>query len=350
MGSAVEPSKAKDSDLVSVGGLTTSVKAAINAGLLDANFRAVAGAATGEGNSMVGETGQQAIANEQALQQEQAKATPSVPSYAELQADPSLGLHHDVAVPLDSASETLMTKVVQSVDHGAYASAVGAHLAGRDVPPDTVQRIANSLGMSPGEAKQAMAQMQQAMETQAVNAAGHEVLEWARSAQPEKLQAAAQQQALQGSLRGYGDLQKAYIGQLDRLNPAAIINSPDGRKMGARVEQNGEVSLDIPGVGRTTWGAALRGGLIGPYYANQEHVARRQAAQAAKQQQAAQQRQQEQALQTPAAPTPSAQEVEQLRAIYANRNLPLPHRLQIEKQWDAKYGKGSAAKWGYLHD
>jgi hypothetical protein len=145
---------------------------------------------------------------------------------------------------------------------------------------------------------------------------------------------------------------------LERSNPAAIVNSQDGQRLGARIEPTGEVSLEIPGAGRVNWQTALRSGFIAPRYgqvpapgSNAPHVALLDAAltPAAKKAAAPQAQQQQAALRTTQYPQPSSEHVAKLRETYANRSLPLQQRLALEKSWDSIYGKGSAAKWGYTH-
>ena len=70
-----------------------------------------------------------------------------------------------------------------------------------------------------------------------------------------------------GSMEGFKAIAEKHMLNLDRTDAKAIVTSPDGIKLGARIEKaSGEVSIEIPGRGRTTWGAAIRAGLIQPYF------------------------------------------------------------------------------------
>jgi hypothetical protein len=109
--------------------------------------------------------------------------------------------------------------------------------------------------------------MQSAFHEQARGYVEDKVLEHARLHDMDALRDAARQQVNTGSLEGYQKIAERHMLTLDRTDPQSIITSEAGIKLGARIEKStGEVSIEIPGRGRTTWGAAIRAGLIQPYF------------------------------------------------------------------------------------
>jgi hypothetical protein len=198
-----------------------------------------------------------------------------------------------------------------------------------------------ALGITPQEAFKRLETVMDGMRQQVVAAVGQEVIDWAMRTDPKAVQNASSRQANEGTLKGWGDLNTRYMAQLDRTNPQAIVNSPDGKKLGARIEKSGEVSIEIPGAGRMSWQAALRGNFIAP---RMGQVPARRAPAAAPAKPAGQ------PVGLNTAPRfPTQLEVDRLRAAYADKNTTVQHKLAIEKSWDGIFGKGSAARHGYTH-
>ena len=69
------------------------------------------------------------------------------------------------------------------------------------------------------------------------------------------------------SLSGYAAVVNRYIYDLPKHNPAGLLNDPGWREHYAiRQERNGDITIEMPGVGRAEWRAAIDAKLISPRY------------------------------------------------------------------------------------
>jgi hypothetical protein len=220
--------------------METSVQAAVNAGLLVRNS-----------DGSYSDVGQQQLEAEyKAEADRKAETSTKEPTVA----------------PLDDASESLMQTFVQNVHPTDGALAVKNIIEGEEISEETIARAASRLGTEPAIVRQQVAQLQTAFENQARDYVGDRVLDYARQHDMEGLKEAARMQAMTGSIEGYKAIAQRHMAGLDKTDPQSILTSNDGKRLNARLNKStGEVVLDIPGVGSTSWGAAIRAGLIQPY-------------------------------------------------------------------------------------
>jgi hypothetical protein len=128
-----------------------------------------------------------------------------------------------------------------------------------------------------------------------------------------------------------------YMVALEKDNPQAIVNSPDGQKLGSRIEQDSSVTIKIPEVGRVGWQTALRSRFIAPRFGQVP------APRAPVQQQ------------TPRQPAPGAQasnyvepnaaEVASFRAAVNDRTIPGAVKKQIVDVFSRRHGPAATKQF-----
>jgi hypothetical protein len=231
----------KGTDIVRIGNLETTVDAAIASGFLR----------RGADGSLTDVGAQQIEAEYKAEADKKAETSIKEPTVA----------------PLDDASESLMQTFVKSVHPTDGAMAVKQIVDGQEVDADLLARAASRLGTEPSIVKEQIASLTEAFNNQARDYVGDRVLDHARQHDMAALKEAAREQAMTGSMHLYKAIAERHMAGLDKTDPQAILTSDDGRKLNARLDKRtGEVTLDIPGVGRTTWAAAIKAQLIQPYF------------------------------------------------------------------------------------
>jgi hypothetical protein len=124
--------------------------------------------------------------------------------------------------------------------------------------------IATALGVEPQIARAQIEIMRAGFEQQAREVATDSVLMWAKEHRLDDLKAAARDQINVGSTKGYQKLQAAYVKDLPYISPETILNSPDGQRLQAQKDRQGNVTIMIPNVRRVEWRAAIASGLIAP--------------------------------------------------------------------------------------
>jgi hypothetical protein len=242
LGSPRSGSDVRETDVVTLpNGMQTDVKSAVNSGFLR---RAADGS--------YHDVGAQEIAQEE-YEREQHRAEVSTKEAA--------------VASLDNENEVLMNHFVSRVSPTDGALAVKAIIDGQEINDDLYARAASRMGTEPTIVKQQVAQLTEAFNQQALEYVGPKVLEHARAHEMPALREAARTAVMTGSMEGFKAIAEKHMLSLDRTDAQAIVTSPDGIKLGAQFNKStGEVTLEIPGVGRTTWGAAIRAGLIQPYF------------------------------------------------------------------------------------
>jgi hypothetical protein len=241
LGSARSGSDVRPTDVIRVAGMETTVAAAMASGFI-----------TKDGQGNYHDVGAQQIEAEYKAEADRKAETST---------------KEPTVVPLDDASESLMQTFVQNVHPTDGALAVKNIIDGEKIGEETIARAASRLGTEPAIVRQQVAQLQEAFTNQARDYVGDKVLDHARQHDMAALREAAREQAMTGSMRGYQEIAQRHMAGLDRTDPQSILTSDDGKRLNARLNKStGEVVLDIPGVGTTTWGAALKAGLIQPYF------------------------------------------------------------------------------------
>jgi hypothetical protein len=319
-GAMIAATDAKGTDIVKLpNGVQTSVAAAMAAGLLSADYKTANSSTSANSNSV------QAVQQQQDQQQKPVEREDDSP-YSDF--------NSSQPVELPGEAESIMVEAVANMNHGTVSSIVGTVLAGRQVTPDQLEHAGQQMGVSVEEAQAKLNTVMEGMRNQVLNAVGPEVVAWAQKNDPEAVQRAGQRQALEGSLAGWGELNSRYMSQLDRTNPRAIVDSEAGKQLGARIEPNGQVTIDLPnGIGRVSWQNALRQGWIAPRF-GQVPAARSASA-------PVQQAPQQQAAQAPAAAKGNNYpQLSNNKALEFTSYFHAPHRTQAEKKsvWE-KFSK-----------
>jgi hypothetical protein len=232
----------KPNDLITVMGYETTVAAALAMGVI-----------TRDGHGTYYNVNRdQLAAEDEARAQHRAEQLPQEQAVAPL-ADPE--------------TEALVTQYATRVGQGDAQAVIKDMVEGREVNADTLGKAASAMGIEPSQVSEHLEVMRQGFERQAQDAVSERVLSWARQSALPELKDAVRAQLNQGSLAGYHALSAKYLADLPRIDPSAILNSPDAAKLDIRRDKSGEITLFIPQINsRTTWNAALRMGYIGPKF------------------------------------------------------------------------------------
>lgn len=237
----------RDSDLVDVGGITTTVGSAKAAGLLHRD-----GSGNWHAGTSANETGQAPItAPKQFAPGEQQPEEQQVVSEA---------------LRLDEDSEALASAFASRVDPHDSQQAINALMEGRSIPDDLAGRAGSTLGLQPEEVRERVETLRSAFERQAQSVANERALDWARNARPDALKEAVREQVNHGSVKGYEALSREYISALPSIDPQVVLNSPHAAERGVKLHRNGSITVEIPGVGQMEWKAAIRAGFIAPHF------------------------------------------------------------------------------------
>jgi hypothetical protein len=227
-----------DTDLITVQGYTTTVAAALAMGVI-----------TRDGNgTYYNVDGQQLAQEEQRREEHRQEVSIKEPTVTAL---------------ADAETEALVTEYASKVNATDAAMAIGKILDGEALSDDVVAKAATAMGVDNAQVHEHVNKMYQGFEAQARDVATETVLAWARANKLDSLRAAARDQALQGSVAGFQKLAAEYVKDLPSISPETILNSEDGRKLQARRERNGDITLQI-GRGRVEWRAAIAAGLVAP--------------------------------------------------------------------------------------
>jgi len=248
VGRVLTTSEIKPDTLVTVGGVTTNVRAALHAGLL----REVNGQYVSASGVSASPAQQQQEPEHQQQQQQQQPPEPA----------PTIDA-------LDPHSEAIMSDVVSKVAQPLAIGTLRELIDNGENAPSTIERVAEQLNVSPAEAGQRIETLKIAFDGQARRAIGgnsEAVLEYARQHQPQALKDAMRAHVMDGTTEGYRALARSYIEDLATVNPQAILSSKDAAARGVRQERDGSITVLHPKAGRVAWKVAVRTGLIKPNF------------------------------------------------------------------------------------
>jgi hypothetical protein len=229
----------RSTDLITVSGYTTTVAAALAMGVVvkDAS------------GTFYNVNADQLAAEEQAKEDHRQEQMPK----------------EEAIQPLsDPEAESLVNHYTSKVHATDSQMAIKALLDNQQPGEDNVRAIATALGVEPQIARQQIETMRAGFEQQAREVATDSVLMWAKENRLDDLKAAARDQINVGSTKGYQKLQAAYVKDLPSINPNAILNSPDGQRLQAQKDRQGNITIVVPGAGRVEWRAAIASGFIAP--------------------------------------------------------------------------------------
>jgi hypothetical protein len=298
MGGVRSAGSAKDSDYVTVNGITTTVAAARHIGLIAHDAAPGGSSEGGTPRSLSSSAGAQGAGVKFGVDNENPNSafpTPSSKIVAKFReamtsSDSDQRSNHrsqfeqiygpgaaktyagqdgpsePTIATLDERSETVMDDFVNKVDRSDIYQGLKNVLHGEAINEDLIARAGTKLGLDSAKVQEHVATLHAAFEKQATDEVGSRVLEWAKENRLSDLRQAAHDQVATGNLNGYVELSKEYLSKLPDIDPSAILNSPDAAARGIKRERNGTITLDIPGADRMEWRAAIRAGFIGPRF------------------------------------------------------------------------------------
>jgi len=244
-GRPVAGTDVRPNSIVKVGGMETSVAAAVAAGLLQRN-----------GDGSYSETGDGSQVSSQAPQE------PQQPQEQQQQ-DPAATKVEDLPQQLHEYAQDFCSRV----DNVTVTSAVNALINGGDLSDNLVGQIAGQMQLEPGEVRGRTDQIRAAYTEQAYKMVGEHaqaIFDYANAHEPRALQAATQKHVTQEDPRAYDEVVRSFWLNLDRYAPAAILSANNAKDVGARRESNGSITVELKGYPRMSWQAAVRAGLIAP--------------------------------------------------------------------------------------
>lgn len=233
--------------IVNIGGVETTVRAAMAAGYVQQNQDGTF--------SMVSQEARQQA--QQQRQQEKAQAEAE-----------ALGMDGTDAALDQSAEATIAT----FANHVSPTTAVGAVLDianGLPIRDSHITQAASQMGKEPAQVRAMVDQVRGAFEAQArsvvdrVGPHADDVFAWA-SQDPkgrDLMKQAIQDQALKRTTSGYQKVAQAYLENLDAHNPEALLNAQLGEGLEIRKGQNGKLILKTP-KGEMEYRSAIKAGLI----------------------------------------------------------------------------------------
>jgi hypothetical protein len=239
LGRAVPANEAKDTDLVNVGSMQVSVRTLIARGDLvreqDGSLRAVSGKPP---------VSAQEKAQAQQRQDQQKAAQ-------ERQQD---------APPAPEAVSPEVEKVITEVATGANPSDVLAvvNTLGKGQEPGEAElgRIASKMGVEPEQVAEKFETVRSAMEGQALRSVGslgidaQDIMTWGYENCPDVMKRAINQHATQRSTKGYQEVAKQFVENLDTIDPASILEAELPAGWSARIAGDRKTVLLVSPEGR----------------------------------------------------------------------------------------------------
>lgn len=231
--------------IINVGGSETSVKAAVAAGLVQANPDGTF--------SMMSQEARAQAQRQKAEARAQAEAA-------------ALGADGPVET-VDTHTEQTIASFANHVSPSTVMGAINDLSKGLDVRSGYIDHAASEMGIEPSQVRTMMDQVRGAFEAQArsvVNRAGlpaDDVFAWAYQNKPEMMQHAIRQQATMRTTSGYQKVAQAYLENLDTINPDALLGAQLGDGLEIKKASNGKLVLKTP-KGEFEYRAAVRSGLI----------------------------------------------------------------------------------------
>lgn len=252
-GRPLSPDQITEESIVFVGGREVSVRSALGAGYLVRDS---------EGN--LHEPGR----SPNVAPTEDARRSSSDPGDEQEEEQPNQGpLPEDLEPTGNEEVESIIDEVAAAAPQQEVVETIMAAANGEDLPEQSFNRIADSMGMSRDEALTQYESIREAFTEQAGQAV-HEatgldpevVFEWARENAKQDLAEAIRLQAVNRSTSGYREIAETYIRDLDKIDPDALLNAtyPEGVRA---VERSGRIVLETPR-GPMDWATAVRAGIV----------------------------------------------------------------------------------------
>lgn len=250
-------SELRDSDMIEIDGVETTVAVARRLGFIKANSRTgilenvsseALKEATGEAEQeRAAQAAEKAAQDSRAAQEASKLADPAAEAAAQTLAS---------TVSENTVTRALM-EIAENGEVSERAILRAASEAGVADPAEMQATVATAMAGFVDQAKSFLTD--RGVDPQAFQA-------WARTEHPTAFRASMMEHVRGRDVSAYGALADQYMANLDKIDPQAILGAtfPEGIKAhyspGERL-----VLLDIPGHGTMRWAAALRAGIIGPH-------------------------------------------------------------------------------------
>jgi hypothetical protein len=257
-GSVLTGSQIKGDSIVKIGNMETSVAGALAAGLIRQN---------GDGSYVYASDARPTQEHLDILQKTGDKANFDK-RFGDGAADKALGEQSAEAAKvadLDPQTHAIAAEL-SSVSNTTFTSAMASAIKGEDVSEHDVGQIAGQLQIEPDAVRSKVATVRAAFEDQAramVGPMAQEIFDYAYAHEPALMTQAIKDHVQNERHDAYDAVTQRFWETLDRRDPDAIFTAQNAQVLQPRREGGGVISVMIPGVGRTSWGAAVRGGFIG---------------------------------------------------------------------------------------
>lgn len=229
---------------VDVGGMRTSVRAALASGLVtqdaDGTLRA-------RGEAPVRAVQPSAVEQKQQDQQQAHEEQPEKVADLEPQAH---GYVEEFASKVDNITAT---SIMEGITRNG------------NVSEHDLAQAASLMGVEASELRQRIDIVRAGYEAQARELVGphaDDIFAWAYKNEPALMREAIKAHVENEDPRAYDAVRYQYFADLSRSNPDALLNATNARELGVRRESSGTITIDIPKVGRMPFAAAVRAGLI----------------------------------------------------------------------------------------
>ncbi|KFC68881.1 hypothetical protein FG93_03503 [Bosea sp. LC85] len=168
----------------------------------------------------------------------------------------------------DHRAENLFETIVHGTPEGAQIRAMTDVIAKGAVSNDTLRAMADAAGVSPQMLQTDLAKVQDAFAAQAAKAFRTSgvtdpdaFVEWAEQHHRGEFRDAMSQHVMDRNPKAYAKLVSKYLASRESSTPADIMEATSDTGVTVR-KVDGQVVLDLPGIGTMSYAAAVRQGLV----------------------------------------------------------------------------------------
>ncbi len=169
----------------------------------------------------------------------------------------------------NAEAETFINTLAAAVSMGDQMQAIHEITSGGKLSVATAGVIASQLGCDARDVLDRAEILSDAFAVQAVQACaasgGEDVIEWAKTHRSAELRKAMSLQATQRSTKGYRDLGRDYLSNLDTIHPEQILGGRLGPGMRVFKGTNGKIMVSSP-EGTMQWKQAVLTGVVAPQF------------------------------------------------------------------------------------
>jgi hypothetical protein len=174
-----------------------------------------------------------------------------------------------MVVAMDHTAQGIQSALMEHVPPTTLAAALRDFQRNGTVTPATLNTMASSVGITPGQMIESLADLGQAMDRQGEKAFAsfgidkqdtEALFDHLERKNPELLRR-ANMQHLRGDLSGIREMARHYHANLAEIDPGRILESKFGN--GITAQMSGKtVILNVPGKGQMSYSAAVRAGIV----------------------------------------------------------------------------------------